>query len=565
MSDKARLKVVFCWHMHQPEYRNALTGRYLQPWTYLHAVKDYTDMAWHLESCPGARAVVNFVPIMLEEINDYSRQIRGFLEQGEPIRDPLLASLADFSIPLSDASRLELTQYCLRANEARMIKRFAGYSDLVQIVQSHRDRFQDLRYLSDQFFQDLLVWYHLAWLGESVRRNDIRARRLIEKSRYFNPDDRRQLLQLMSELIGELLQRYRRLAEQGRIELSMTPYAHPMMPLLIDFESAREALPDISLPDSTYPGGLERVRWHVENGLRVFNDVFGITPIGCWPSEGGVSNAILPVLAEHGFRWIASGQSVLRNSLASCKRSVDEGNWPYVAYRLHALPLYGFFRDDGLSDAIGFNYSDWHADDAVADLVNRLEHIANKLPHPKQHVVSIIMDGENAWEHYPENGYHFLSTLYRTLSSHPGIELTTYGDILKNPRLKADNLAKLCAGSWVYGTFSTWIGDPDKNRAWEILIQSKKAFDEVVAQRDFSDGDRAQLDRQLSVCEGSDWFWWFGDYNPAESIEDFSQLFRLHIKNLHKMLNRAPPKDLDASFGSGGVSEHGGVMRRGDG
>jgi alpha-amylase/alpha-mannosidase (GH57 family) len=565
MSARARLNVVLCWHMHQPEYRDLLTGQYLQPWTYLHAVKDYADMAGHLESCPDARAVVNFVPTVLEQIADYHAQITAFLDGGPPISDPLLAALAGDPAPISTQGRMELAQLCRRANEQRIIQRFQPYADLVETIKSQQQRVHDLDYLNDQFFRDLLVWYHLAWLGETVRRNDMRVRRLMDKARHFTRDEQILLLRVICELIGGIPERYRKLAANGQVELSMTPYAHPMLPLLVDFKSAREAMPDIHLPPATYPGGMDRVRWHIETGLKSFDENLGMKPIGCWPSEGGISDAILPILAEYGLQWVASGQTVLRNSLERAHRPIDNSIWPYRPYRMNKLALHGFFRDDGLSDAIGFTYSDWQADDAAADLIQRLEHIAAQLDAPDRHVVSIIMDGENAWEHYPDNGYHFLTSLYDSLSQHPAIQLTTYRDFLNDNPHQADELPGVCAGSWVYGTFSTWIGDAGKNRAWEILTETKRTFDRVAARRRFSEQDWMQLNRQLAICEGSDWFWWFGDYNPIESIEDFSNLYRRHIENLHQMLGEPAPRNLDAVFGRGGIAEHGGVMRRGGG
>ncbi|MFC1681261.1 glycoside hydrolase, partial [Pseudomonadota bacterium] len=286
-------------------------------------------------------------------------------------------------------------------------------------------------------------------------------------------------------------------------------------------------------------------------------------PRGCWPSEGGVSDAVLPLLAEYGFSWFASGQGVLNNSLLRAGGGIHDASWPYRIYRLRGLPLHGFFRDDDLSDAIGFNYSDWHGEDAVADFVNRLTDIASRLESPQDHVVPIIMDGENAWEHYPDNGYYFLDHLYQALSDHPLIRTTTFGDLAADSSLHSVELQGLCAGSWVYGSFSTWIGDSDKNRAWGILVGCKRAFDAVVADHCLAPEDIRRLEQQLAVCEGSDWFWWFGDYNPVESISDFSELFRLHISNLYAMMGRPVPDEVHASFGTGGDVEHGGAMRRG--
>ncbi|MEF3193245.1 MAG: glycoside hydrolase, partial [Halothiobacillaceae bacterium] len=311
-----RLNVVLLWHMHQPEYRDPFSGQYQRPWTYLHAIKDYVDMAAHLEAHPEACAVVNFVPVLLEQIADYAGALRAHLDGGVALPDPLLAALASNSAPAEAAERIGLLEACLKAHEQRLIQRFAPYARLARIARDFLAHPEDIGYLDDGFFFDLLVWYHLAWLGESVRRQDARARRLIHKAGGFDAEDRRQLLELLADLIGGVIERYRQLADCGQVELSMTPYAHPIMPLLLDMASAREAWPDVPLPEvSDYPGGEARVRWHLREGLRVFERFLGRRPIGCWPSEGGVSERTLSLLAEAGFRWCATGSQVLYNSL----------------------------------------------------------------------------------------------------------------------------------------------------------------------------------------------------------------------------------------------------------
>jgi len=235
----------------------------------------------------------------------------------------------------------------------------------------------------------------------------------------------------------------------------------------------------------------------------------------------------------------------------------------YQAFTLEKGKLSCFFRDDGLSDLIGFTYSDWHADDAVGNLVQHLENIAASTQAQENPLVSIILDGENAWEHFPENGYYFLNTLYKKLAEHPGLKMTTYTEYLReHPQRQA--VRTLVSGSWVYGTFSTWIGDTDKNRGWEMLIDAKRAFDQTVAEDSLDSEALLAAQHQLSICEGSDWFWWFGDYNPADSVSDFERLFRVHLSNLYSMLNRQPPEYLSHTFTrGGGEPATGGVMRRG--
>jgi alpha-amylase/alpha-mannosidase (GH57 family) len=222
-----------------------------------------------------------------------------------------------------------------------------------------------------------------------------------------------------------------------------------------------------------------------------------------------------------------------------------------------------FFRDDGLSDLIGFTYSDWHADDAVSNLIEHLENIAASTREQENPLVSIILDGENAWEHFPENGYYFLNTLYQRLAAHPDIRMTTFSDYLKTSH-KAPRIKKLVSGSWVYGTFSTWIGDKDKNRGWEMLGDAKKAFDDATQENNLSGEQLLAAQHQLSICEGSDWFWWFGDYNSADTVSDFERIFRMHLSNLYIMLGKEPPEYLSVVFAQGGGKPvQGGVMRKG--
>lgn len=547
--------------MHQPQYSEPMGGTYQLPWTYLHAMKDYVDMAWHLENVPGARAVVNFAPTLLEQIDDYDQQLKGRFKGTGVLKDPLLIAL-DSPVQPGDANaRQRLIEACLRANEEKLIAPYPHFARLSEIAQWAMDEPERLSYLNDQFLIDMLVWYHLAWMGESVRRNDVRIQALIKKGRQFSFHDRRQLMVVIGELLSDLIPRYRRLAESGKVELSVTPYAHPIMPLLLDINSTLEAMPDAELPEIThYPDGENRVRWQMDEGVRVFEHFFGFRPQGCWPSEGAVSEATLDLIGEQGFRWAASGENVLRNSLEAADMADANIHKPY---RLRDGPAC-FFRDDGLSDLIGFTYTGWGAEDAVNDFIHHLTNIKNNTEADSDRLVSIILDGENAWEYYSYNGYYFLQALYRHLSEHPDFELTTFADSL-NAGTTPQLLPELVAGSWVFGTFSTWIGDSDKNRGWDLLSEAKQVYDQKVTALQLSPEQQHLIERQLAICEGSDWFWWFGDYNAADSVSDFERLYRLHLSNLYQMLGEEVPQNLSEviSYG-GGESEQGGMMRRGN-
>ena len=561
-----KLKVVLYWHMHQPEYRDLLTGVYQQPWTYLHAIKDYIDMAMHLEANPNARVVVNFTPILLEQIEDYATQVKNYLKNNTPISDPLLSALIDSAIATNHTHRIKIINWCSRAHERHTIQRFPEYDRLIKISKLLKDKPQAVTYLNDQYFFDLLVWYHLGWLAEYVRRSDLRIKRLLKKENSFNYHDRFELITVIGELLASTIPRYRSLAESKQIELSTTPYAHPIIPLLIDLNSALESIPGVKMPKhNTYPRGEERAKWHIEKGIEVFKQHFGFAPAGCWPSEGAISTPACKLIQEYGFKWVASGDGVFRNSINHDipDKHVNKHYFEHLPNRLRDQNIICFFRDDRLSDLIGFEYPSWHADDAVANLIHNLKEIRTQDKKHPNAIVSIILDGENAWEHYPENGYYFLNAIYQELSQHPEIELTTYSECLADKNIETQILPKLVAGSWVYGTLSTWIGSEEKNRGWDMLCDAKQCYDEVISSGNLNSESLKKATHQLAICEGSDWFWWFGDYNSADIVSDFETLYRQNLTNLYEILGKTPPQYLFSSFTFGkGSPEGGGSMRK---
>jgi alpha-amylase/alpha-mannosidase (GH57 family) len=552
--------------MHQPNYRDALSGEYQLPWTYLHAIKDYVDMAAHLEANPAARAVVNFTPVLIEQLQELAARTAAHLADGSPLPDPVLSVLAHAALPQAPTQRLALLQACLRAHKVHLIARFPAYQALAELAHGFSTP-ESIAYASDQYLRDLGVWFHIAWLGETVKRHDLRVTALISHERNFTAAHCRTLLELIGELLNSVLPRYRALAASGQVELSVTPYAHPLMPLLIDFSSARESQPDVVLPTSGhYPGGAQRVAWHLDEGQRVFQSAFGMKPGGCWPSEGAISVPVLELLAARGYQWAASGGNVLQGCLGSGYGGAED-----VAhlYQRPAQALHCLFRNDELSDLLGFTYSTWHGDDAVRHCVSEIEaavaaaHAAAEsggTAPPTQ--LLIALDGENAWEHYPYNGYYFLQGLYAALSSHPRLQLCTVSEVLRR-QPPSQLLPQVRAGSWVHGTLATWIGDAGKNRAWDLLVAAKLAVDTVLNTQPHPDAARARIEHQLAQCESSDWFWWFGDYNPPDSVQDFDRLFRRQLRSLYELLPLPVPANLHEPISrGGGAPETGGVMRR---
>ncbi|MEN9724598.1 MAG: hypothetical protein RLZZ98_107 [Pseudomonadota bacterium] len=568
---KPKLYLNLYWHMHQPDYRDTISGQYILPWTYLHAMKDYTDMAYHLEANPKAKATFNFVPVLLDQLEDYEEQ---FLSGH--IRDPLLAMLARENLEyLNKDERCLIVDSCFKSHHEKMLEPFAHYQRLLNIYNALQVQGSTAsNYLSGQYMADLLVWYHLAWTGESIRRNNAFVQSLLEKGSQFTYEERAALFKLIGELIADLIPRYKKLQTSGQIEISSTPHYHPILPLLLDFKSTRDAMPFAPLPTCTsYPGGRLRAKAHVESAKKSHQKRFGELPVGMWPAEGAVSQAGLLLMAEQGVAWAATGEGVLANSLY---KSSETGAIPsrdeylYRPYRISngVNEITCFFRDDNLSDKIGFEYSKLHASEAVADFIASLEAIYADNDSDEHRVVSVILDGENAWEYYPYNAYYFLNELYEALTEHAHIEMTTFGDVVeranKHKKIDMPDLPKVAAGSWVYGSFSTWIGSADKNLAWDLLCDAKKQYDQVMQSGLLSEMESAACERQLSICEGSDWFWWFGDYNSSVSVDSFDRLYRRNLANLYRLLKLPIPQTLSQPISQGaGDPAVGGTMRRG--
>jgi alpha-amylase/alpha-mannosidase (GH57 family) len=315
-----------------------------------------------------------------------------------------------------------------------------------------------------------------------------------------------------------------------------------------------------------------RAKAHIESAQKSHQKRFGEKPVGMWPAEGAVSHAGLSLMAEQGVAWAATGEGVLANSLYKSTEGTipSRDEYLYRPYRVGngVNEIVCFFRDDNLSDKIGFEYSKLHASEAVADFIGSLEAIYAFNESDEHRVVSVILDGENAWEYYPYNAFYFLSELYEALSDHSHIEMTTFSDIVeraqRHKKIDTPGLPQVAAGSWVYGSFSTWIGSADKNLGWDLLCDAKKQYDQVMQSGMLNEAEVAACERQLSICEGSDWFWWFGDYNSAVSVDSFDRLYRRNLSNLYRLLKLPIPQTLSHSISQGGGDPAvGGTMRRG--
>jgi alpha-amylase/alpha-mannosidase (GH57 family) len=536
------LQVTFIWHMHQPWYREPLTGRYELPWTYLHAVKDYYDMAAIVEQVPGAKVVFNLVPSLLEQIEDYAAGVAV---------DPFLLHGRMHPATMGDEQRRFVLDNFFSANRERMIEPHKRYLELLYLAGngSKAAAAERLRNFGEQELRDLQVWFFLAWTGEAARRRWPELAALVAKGRNFSEEDKEQLFACHTALLREIIPLYRRLQEQGAVELSVSPYFHPILPLLCDQSVARVAMPRVTLPQLGFRHE-EDARAQISRGMEYFAERFGSAPIGMWPSEGSVSDAALTLMAACGIRWAATDEEVLAASLPDglgpAKRHLYQ---PYVfAGKDAAVQL--LFRDHQLSDLIGFTYSRWDAERAADDFVARLQAIA--ADPTGNSLVTIILDGENAWEYYRDNGYPFLKALYRKIVANPKLQLTTPAELLPDAGERRV-LRHVHSGSWINANYGIWIGHPEENLAWDQLAQARAAavahspaVAAMLAGTAAVDAatPAGQVCRALYAAEGSDWFWWYGDDHFSAHSDRFDGLFRANLMHVYRLLDLAVPRQL---------------------
>jgi alpha-amylase/alpha-mannosidase (GH57 family) len=534
------LYVAFMWHMHQPYYKDYASGEYILPWARLHGAKEYFRMAEVLAEYPAVKATFNFVPSLVEQLLEYAR--------GSAIDHALALSRQDH---WSDEDKSYLLAFFFSANWERLVRRYPRYRQLLDLRHQVRGGHS---LLSDDYYRDLIAWFNLVWIDPAALEGDAELQTLIEKGQNFTRADIDLILHKQRELLSRVIPRYRQLNEGGQIELTTSPYYHPILPLLIDLEMARRASPRLPLPGRPFQrveDAIEQLRLAVE----AHKANFGRVPCGVWPSEGAVCPELLPVLQRHGVRWFATDEAILARSIGVGieRDAFGHVSNPHVLYQPYTVlpgvdrpinghPVAAIFRDRALSDRIGFVYQNMPGKDAADDLIGRLRTIRERLndaDHP--YLVSIILDGENCWESYPEQGDPFLRHLYQALSDAEDVQTVTVSEYLEQhaPR---ETITQLATGSWIGGNLETWIGEADQNRAWEVLAQVRE---DLVGWQNAIAG--ASLDvleaawRQIYIAEGSDWFWWYYSHNVSTEEHLFDRAFREHLAGVYFIVGRPVP------------------------
>ena len=539
------VRVAFLWHMHQPPYREPITGRFVLPWVRLHALKDYLGMVKLVEETPGVHVTFNLVPSLLDQVEAYARG-----EATDGHQELSLKPAAD----LDEADRVAaLRVLCLvHPNLIGAIPRFA------EIVERRGPRTDEAALheaaarLSVDDFRDLQVVAKLAWFDRGWQETDPAVKDLLAKGRGFDEADKARLAERERALLDQVIPAYRAAMERGQVEISTSPYYHPILPLLCDTAAHHEAHPGAPLPRRySHP---EDAADQIRRALDRHEALFRRRPAGVWPSEGSLSEAAVLEIARAGVTWTASDESVLERSVERPLHRDSRGTaYPLeLVYRpwlrrTAAGEVTLLFRDRALSDLIGFSYAGLDPARAAADLLDRFRRVGERWRHAGlggSPLVPVILDGENAWENFRDGGRVFLRELYRGLESDPGLQAVTMSEGVAGT--SARELPRVFAGSWIHADFSVWIGHADDRRAWDLLGVTRDALEAAAATAAPDALERAR--ESFRAACASDWCWWYGDDRSSENDLEFDRLFRRHLQAVYVALGLPVPPAVEETL-----------------
>jgi len=540
-----RVHVVLLWHMHQPQYRDPETGRYVLPWTRLHALKDYWGMVAMLREFPKFHATFNIVPSLGMQLEEYA---------SGKFNEPWFALAFRPAEELTRDCKSEILERAFQVNHERLLSRWPRFVELFEWAQPAGGA-QALVSFTERDWRDLQVLSQLAWMEETWFEKDPVISRLANKGKEFTEKDKAALKAKQLELLGMVLPEYRSVAQTGQIELSTTPLYHPILPLICDSDVARVANPGTPLPRRAYRHP-EDARKQLQRAREFHERVFGSQPVGLWPSEGSVSDQSLALAAEEGFTWFGTDEGVLGRTLnagffrdAKGLPTNAERLYKPLSVQLNGKPMVGLFRDHHISDLIGFVYSRMSGKDAATDLHGRLRDLGERVPSAQPLTVSIFLDGENAWEYYPGNGREFLREFYRRVQDDPDLRALTASEAIAAAG-SIPSSAGIFPASWINANFDVWIGHPEDVTAWELLWDAREtyghALDAAKKGRDGAPSEAAlkQAQESLLAAEGSDWCWWFGPEHSTANDAEFDALYRKHLTAVYLALGEVAPEEL---------------------
>jgi len=525
--------VALLWHLHQPSYVEAESGEVLMPWVRLHAVRGYSDMAEMARRHPKVKINFNLTPVLVRQIEE--------LAEGQ-VKDRWGILAKTEAGKLSTEEKQQVLEHFFKINWATCIDPYPRYRQLLDLRgrrSGAAQSMQNVKRFKEADLRDLQVWFNLAWCGFAVRKRYPELQALVEKGTAFTEEEKARVMEIHQEVLRGILGEYRALAETGQVELTTTPFYHPILPLLADTDSAKRAMPWARLPERMQAP--EDALAQLQKAQESHTRVFGRKARGLWPSEGSVSPEVIPLMAQAGFEYFCTDEAVLFRGLEAQGRPTDHLEL-FQAWRVEEAgsTVKALFRERPLSDYIGFTASRTEPGAAADYLKVHLEHIGQVMP--KDGAVLIALDGENAWEAFPDSGEAFLDAFYSRLETSASLKTRTLGEIMD--RSEGKPVGRLHSGSWIGGNFDIWIGDPEENQGWEWIRRTREFLKKAESQGKLSEAVRAAAWDDLYAAEGSDWFWWYGPDFQTDSDMIFDALFRGHLQNVYRRLGVVPPAAL---------------------
>ena len=535
-----KLSVAFVWHMHQPCYKDAVSGLYLMPWVRLHAVKDYLDMLLLIEEFPNIKQTFNLVPLLLDQIEDYAYNDAHDLHSKYTVMKVEDMSAEDKEFVLANF---------FAANYEHQIEPNPRYLELYNKYYDTKSTLDDF---SEQDISDLMALFNLVWFDPLHIKNSQEIAGLVAKQKNYSLEDRNRIIELQRNIMQQIIPEYKKQLENGKIEISTSPYYHSLIPLMINHEIAKTSHKGITLPDAQ--SALKPfAQIQIEKSIEKIEKVFGQKPKGMWLPELCIGNDTLKMLLNYDFKWTVADEAILSKTLkkdiSRNYRGVLEDPFDLCvshAYRYNDKEINILFRNAMLSNLISFEYANYNANSAANDLYERIKVAQDKLNLSPldNHVIVIAIDGENCWENYKNDGIEFLRALYTLLNNDESIDVTTVSDYLNSVKIK-QVLNSIYPGSWINANFDMWIGDATKNMAWNYLAKTRDDFSLAIKNENYPKDVIEKARQEFLISQGSDWFWWYGEPNNSGKDEVFDYLFRTHLINVYKILGLNVPDYLD--------------------
>lgn len=630
--DRKPVYLNIIWHQHQPLYLNPATDQLEGPWVRTHATKDYYDMAAMLRDYPDVHCNINLTSSLLYQLQEYyvnrlkpfvdtrknTINVKRFLAAQKGKTDPwidlMLKPTAQFEN--SDLGALFRNIWNAFGISEVQIRRFPEYAALKEkLALTMRPGANPF---TEQEMREIKFFFYLAHFDPDFLRGPVQlpdgsvcnvsdfvefrpAEKQFHLRKRITEADCQRIVVEAYKVMANVVPMHKGLRfapdrKSGQVDIITTPFYHPILPLIFDSDLARVCQPDDDMPARfAYPADAEA---QVARAVKFYREMFGMQPLGMWPAEGSVAQPVLPILRNNGIQWIATDVKVLQ-------RSTPQGQPNTSPYRFSAgaddkgnpQSIAVVFRDTDLSDRIGFKYQNYKGEEAAEDFVRSVLSWAPKRDEPDV-LLTVILDGENAWEWYREDidGKEFLNAFYRKLTKlfrTKQVITTTVSEYLSgnpargipaHPVHALPGMEELWPGSWINANYDTWIGEKEENAAWEYLLRARRDLDRSgLKQPDPKANPPKRGTRSwyaymayeaMYAAEGSDWFWWYGnDQTAPAGDKPFDDAFRIHLANVYKFAALAGAKIpaprfepiIVANGAAGADGSGGGVMARGGG